>query len=79
MLLAGIPAIWAQGSLGPNKNLEAIGVPPIPACLAKEIQPYNNIYGLPLAGWNPLKHEIWLKGSFNRHVDLSRSCSRSNS
>jgi dipeptidyl aminopeptidase/acylaminoacyl peptidase len=62
MLLAGIPAIWAQGSLGPNKNLEAIGVPPIPASLAKEIQPYNNIYGLPLAGWNPLKHEIWLKG-----------------
>ena len=62
MFLAGNSTVWGQGSLEPNKSLEAIGVPPIPASLAKEIQPYNSMYGLPLAGWNPLKHEIWLKG-----------------
>ncbi len=62
MLLAGIPTTWAQGSVGANKNIEAIGVPPIPGSLAREIQPYNNIYGLPLAGWNPARQEIWLKG-----------------
>jgi len=37
-------------------------VPPIPASLAKEVQPYTGIYGLPLAGWNPAKREVWLKG-----------------
>lgn len=62
VLLAGIPAIWAQGNQGPNKNIEALGVPPIPASLAREVQPYNSPYGLPVAGWNPVKHEIWLKG-----------------
>ena len=62
VLLAGIPAVWAQGNQGPNKNIEAIGVPPIPASLAREVQPYNGIYGLPLAGWDPAKREIWLKG-----------------
>jgi dipeptidyl aminopeptidase/acylaminoacyl peptidase len=60
--VAGLPAIRAQGSLISNSNIEAIGVPPIPASLAREVQPYNSIYGLPLAGWNPAKREIWLKG-----------------
>jgi dipeptidyl aminopeptidase/acylaminoacyl peptidase len=49
-------------SIGPGKNIEAVGVPPIPTSLAREIAPYANIYGLPLAGWDPLKREIWLKG-----------------
>jgi hypothetical protein len=60
--LASIPGVSAQGSLGPNKNIEAIGVPAIPASLPLEVQPYIDIYGLPLAGWNPAKREIWLKG-----------------
>jgi dipeptidyl aminopeptidase/acylaminoacyl peptidase len=62
MWFAGIPAICAQGSLGPNKNIEAIGVPPIPASLVREVQPYTSIYGLPLAGWDDEKREIRLKG-----------------
>ena len=49
-------------STDPGKNIESLGVPPIPASLAREIQPYNSIYGLSLAGWNPAKREIWLKG-----------------
>jgi dipeptidyl aminopeptidase/acylaminoacyl peptidase len=62
LLLPCLSTISAQGTLDPNKNLDTIGVPPIPASLAREVEPYNNIYGLPLAGWNPAKREIWLKG-----------------
>lgn len=61
LLLVAGGLVKAQ-STTPGKNIEALGVPPIPASLAREIQPYNSIYGLPLAGWNPAKREIWLKG-----------------
>src|ERR1043166_5401722 len=50
------PTVFAQG------NIEGFGVPPIPSSLANEVQPYAGIYGLPVAGWNPTKREIWLKG-----------------
>lgn len=46
----------------PDDNLVAVGIPPIPATLAREVQPYVGIYGLPLAGWDPVKREILLKG-----------------
>lgn len=65
LLLAGLvgASVAAQsGQFSPSKNVEAVGVPPIPASLAREIQPYNSPYGLPVAGWNPFKREIWLKG-----------------
>jgi dipeptidyl aminopeptidase/acylaminoacyl peptidase len=65
LLLANLvgASVFAQsGQFSPSKNIEAVGVPPIPASLAREIQPYNSPYGLPVAGWNPLKREIWLKG-----------------
>lgn len=52
----------AQGQISPGKNIESIGVPAIPTSLAREVAPYSNIYGLPLAGWNPQRREIWLKG-----------------
>jgi hypothetical protein len=48
--------------VSPGKNIEATGVPPIPASLAKDVEPYKGQYGLPLAGWNPTRREIWLKG-----------------
>lgn len=48
--------------ISPNKNIDASGVPPIPASLANEVQPYTSVYGLPLAGWSPTSREIWLKG-----------------
>src|SRR6266404_9375342 len=55
--------VLAQGEFStPNQNLEVIGVPPIPAALARQVAPYLNIYGLPLADWDPDKREIWLKG-----------------
>jgi dipeptidyl aminopeptidase/acylaminoacyl peptidase len=63
VLLLATTLVLAQGQRSsPNRNIEAIGVPPIPASLAKEVEPYKSIYGLPLAGWNPARHEIWLKG-----------------
>src|SRR5260370_42637832 len=61
-LLAGVPATGAQGFIEPGKNIEAVGLPPIPSSLAREIEPYNGIYGLPLAGWDPTRREVWLKG-----------------
>jgi dipeptidyl aminopeptidase/acylaminoacyl peptidase len=48
--------------LSPDKNIESIGVPPIPASLAREVQPYLGVYGLPVAGWDSSKREILLKG-----------------
>jgi len=48
--------------VSPSKSIEAVGVPPIPGSLAHEVEKYGGIYGLPLAGWDPLKQEIWLKG-----------------
>src|SRR5438132_13985083 len=63
--LAVLLGTWtsAQGqAVSPGKNIEASGVPPIPASLAKDVEPYKGQYGLPLAGWNPTRPEIWLKG-----------------
>jgi len=61
--LIASPAVSAQSEvIPPGKNIETIGVPPIPASLAHEVDPYKSIYGLPLAGWDPQKREIWLKG-----------------
>ena len=61
-LLSWVPGGYSQGPVGNDKNIEAVGVPPIPASLAKEVEPYKGLYGLPLAGWNPTRREIWLKG-----------------
>ncbi len=58
-----LPRVSAQSQpYSPDKNLETFGVPKIPDSLAREVAPYTGIYGLPLAGWDPLKREIWLKG-----------------
>jgi hypothetical protein len=46
----------------PSKNIEVLGVPPIPSSISREVQPYTGIYGLPVAGWNPTTRELWLKG-----------------
>src|ERR1051325_92688 len=49
-------------TLSSGTNIETIGVPPIPRSLVREVDPYRGDYGLPLAGWNSTKREIWLKG-----------------
>jgi dipeptidyl aminopeptidase/acylaminoacyl peptidase len=61
--LLAVVVVQAQSQfISPGKNIEAIGVPPIPASLVREIQPYTTIYGLPLAGWDDEKRELRLKG-----------------
>jgi len=61
--LLEVPRVIAQSDiLSPGKNIETIGVPPIAGSLAREVDPYRGAYGLLLAGWNPVKREIWLKG-----------------
>jgi dipeptidyl aminopeptidase/acylaminoacyl peptidase len=60
--LALTPLAAGQGeSVPPGKNIEAVGIPPVPAGLARTVQRYTTAYGLPLAGWDPTKREIWLK------------------
>jgi len=62
-LLSTISQVSAQNdAISPGKNIEALGVPPVPASLARELSPYSSVYGLPLAGWDFEKHEILLKG-----------------
>nr|MBA2527490.1 PD40 domain-containing protein [Pyrinomonadaceae bacterium] len=67
LILFVLPLVVAETSaqsqlITPGNNIEAVGVPSIPASLAREVEPYAGIYGLPLAGWDPVKREIWLKG-----------------
>jgi dipeptidyl aminopeptidase/acylaminoacyl peptidase len=62
LMLSSCPIAWAQSFLQVDENLEVRGVPPVPASLASEVAPYTQIYGLPLAGWDPHRREIWLKG-----------------
>ncbi len=62
----GIPNATAQSDeIVPNANLEIIGIPKVPASLAKNVQRYANTYALHLAGWDPVKREILLKGISN--------------
>lgn len=63
LLSLSFSSALAQGdSISPSKNIETIGVPPVPASLARELAPYSSVYGLPLAGWDFEKREILLKG-----------------
>jgi dipeptidyl aminopeptidase/acylaminoacyl peptidase len=65
LLLAAGPLIasaQASETIKPGDNLVVEGIPPVPATLAHEVQPYMGIYGLPLAGWDSVKREVLLKG-----------------
>src|SRR5262249_46925577 len=63
-LLARSRSATAQDDeIAPNANLEVFGIPKAPASLAPKVRRYSANYGLPLAGWDPAKREIWLKGT----------------
>ena len=62
LMLTGVLLSRAQSFVTVDKNLEVLGVPPVPVSLVAEVAPYTQMYGLPLAGWDPAKREIWLKG-----------------
>lgn len=48
--------------ISPSDNLQVVGVPKIPKSLAQQVKRYTGAYGLPLAGWDVVKREVWLKG-----------------
>jgi len=62
LMLTGVFLSKAQSFVPVDKNLEVVGVPPVPASLVSDVAPYTQAYGLPLADWDPVKREIWLKG-----------------
>jgi dipeptidyl aminopeptidase/acylaminoacyl peptidase len=47
--------------IAPSPNLVTEGIPKIPASLARTVQRYTTGYGLPIAGWDATKREIWIK------------------
>jgi hypothetical protein len=48
------------------------GIPQIPTSLARTIKRYTGAYGLPLAGWNTTKREVWLKNITGSSASLYR-------
>jgi dipeptidyl aminopeptidase/acylaminoacyl peptidase len=51
-----------QEVITPPNTLVTDGVPSVPARIAQDVRPYVGMYGLPLAGWDPIKRELQLKG-----------------
>jgi dipeptidyl aminopeptidase/acylaminoacyl peptidase len=58
LALALAPAAQAQDAVAPNPNLQAQGIPPIPAALAAKVAPYTEFRPRSLASWHPRKHEL---------------------
>lgn len=56
----------------PGKDLLVEGVPNIPKGLAKAVNRYASIYGFPVAGWDPVKREVLLKGIGTTEAWISR-------
>src|SRR5581483_5295313 len=67
-----LPAFSQTDVIDPGPTLIGEGIPKIPASLALSVKWYTSAYGLPLAGWNPTKHEVWLKDLANKTTILSR-------
>jgi len=78
MTLVAFAAMWAvlltatlqnaaaqSDEIVPNGNLEIVGIPKVPAMLAQKAKRYANVFGLPVAGWDPVKREVLLKGISN--------------
>jgi len=55
-----------------GENLAVEGIPQIPTSLARTIKRYTGAYGLPLAGWNTTKREVWLKNITGSSASLYR-------
>lgn len=62
LISAPLKALAQAEVIKTSDNLEVHGVPPIPAAISREVQPYMGVYGLPVAGWDATKREILLKG-----------------
>jgi hypothetical protein len=73
-VIFGCFSLWASvqvSDIDPGPSLVAEGIPKIPGSLAASIRPYTTAYGLPIAAWNPSKHEVWLKDLANKTTVIS--------
>src|SRR5260370_42073258 len=62
VLIFSPQGLLAQAAeITPGPNLVTEGIPKIPASLAQAVQHYTNGFGLPVAGWDATKREIWIK------------------
>jgi dipeptidyl aminopeptidase/acylaminoacyl peptidase len=71
-ILTGTITTAQSQFISPGENIEAVGVPAIPASLARVVQRYTTGYGLPLAGWDSTKREIWLKNLTSNSASVFR-------
>ncbi|HYX29164.1 MAG TPA: prolyl oligopeptidase family serine peptidase [Pyrinomonadaceae bacterium] len=62
-LFVGFSSAFAQADeIAPGPDLVTQGIPKVPVSLARTAQHYTtNAYGLPVAGWEATKREIWIK------------------
>jgi dipeptidyl aminopeptidase/acylaminoacyl peptidase len=58
------PAAAQQGTLAPNENLIADGVPPIPASLVDDVRKYSEVRTATLVDWHPTRREILISTRF---------------
>jgi len=56
------PASAQNNGTTTDTNLIVENIPSIPASVRREVKPYTQMYGLPLAGWDPVKRQVRLKG-----------------
>jgi hypothetical protein len=56
--LAASCAAAGTDTLPPNANLQADGLPPIPADLAAKVAPYTEFKPATAVGWHPQKREL---------------------
>ena len=57
-LALGAATALAQDTVAPNANLQAQGIPPVPAALAAKVAPYTEFRPRSLASWHPVRHEL---------------------
>lgn len=65
ILAANLSLARQSDGITSGDSLFVDGIPKIPASLAKRVNQYKNAYGYPLAGWHPVKRELWIKALAN--------------
>jgi dipeptidyl aminopeptidase/acylaminoacyl peptidase len=58
LALVGAPCAPADDFIAPNANLQAVGIPPIPAALAAKLEPYTQFKPATAVSWHPVAREL---------------------
>jgi dipeptidyl aminopeptidase/acylaminoacyl peptidase len=67
---AGAPAYCQTDTIPPNENLQAEGIPAIPAALASTVARYTNYRTASFAGWDPEHREMLISTRFGDVAQL---------